>query len=271
MPDGTLPFPAHQRSHGLARLGLSAGRITALSQAGSPKVFLPRVHSAVPEAVFLNTSGGLTGGDDLGFCIDLGPGQHLTATTQTAERAYASTSGAARMTLRATLAPGAHLDWMPQETILFQHSDLDRDTQIDLAGDASCLMLETLVLGRHAMQETTINAHLRDTRCVRRDGHPVWAETLLLAPETLHPPRAALLGENRALAVLALVGAGADSALSRLRALPEMSGVTAAASAFDGKCLLRAVARDALPLRHYLTRALQTLRPAQALPRVWQV
>lgn len=270
MPDGAFPLAVAQRSHGAARLGLSGGRITALAQAGSAKVFLPRAHTAVPEAVFLNTSGGLTGGDTLRFALDLGPHQHLTATTQTAERAYASISGAAQVEVTASLGEGAHLDWLPQETIVFQTAHLQRSTTVHLTGSATCLMLEMLVLGRHAMRETTTTAHLCDARRVNRDGVPVWADTLLLTPETLAPARPALLGEARALAVLTLVGAQAQTALTRLRALPDVPGVQAAVSAFDGKCLLRAVARDAWPLRQYIQRALMALRPGQSLPRVWQ-
>ena len=49
-----------QRSHGAAHVSLDGGRLTELRQSGSGKAILPRTHAAVPEIVFLNTSGGLT-------------------------------------------------------------------------------------------------------------------------------------------------------------------------------------------------------------------
>lgn len=61
----------------------------------------------MPEVVFLNTSGGLTGGDVLNLSLDLGDGVRLTATTQTAERAYASTQGEACVRLRPPSARAA--------------------------------------------------------------------------------------------------------------------------------------------------------------------
>ena len=70
-----------QRSHGKAMVSfdLRAGRagLRDLAQSGSAKAMLPRVWGAVPEVVFLNTSGGLTGGDTLSFDMALGAGVHM--------------------------------------------------------------------------------------------------------------------------------------------------------------------------------------------------
>ena len=61
--------PTLQRSRGAAsvRLGPGAGRaaLRGLVQSGSARAFLPRVHGGPVEVYFLNTSGGLTGGDRL--------------------------------------------------------------------------------------------------------------------------------------------------------------------------------------------------------------
>jgi urease accessory protein len=56
---------------------------------------MPRMHGRAPEVVFLNTAGGLTGGDRLDYAVDLAGG-HVVATTQTAERAYRAGEGVAR-------------------------------------------------------------------------------------------------------------------------------------------------------------------------------
>jgi urease accessory protein len=92
-----------QRARGRAAvtLGLSRGatRIERLHQSGSAKAFLPNVHGPMPEVVFLNTAGGLTGGDVFAYEGRLGPGASATLTTQTAERAYRSAGGAAEMTV----------------------------------------------------------------------------------------------------------------------------------------------------------------------------
>ncbi len=265
------PALLHQRSHGAAHVGLLPGpagaRLDRLHQAGSAKAF---VHAGAsgPEVVFLNTSGGLAGGDTLAYCLDLAGGCQATATTQTAERAYRSTGGPAHVTVRHVVGAGAHLDWLPQETILYDSSDLHRETTIDLAEDASCLMLEAVVLGRAAMGETLEDVTLRDTRRIMRAGRPVLIEPLHLVAEAL-TAGPAVLGGARAFATLALVAPGAMDAVGRARAELTEEGVTGGASGFDGKLVIRLMAGDGWPLKRQIMRLLRALRPGP-LPRVWQ-
>jgi len=177
-----------ERSHGTARLGFrgvgARTRLERLYQSGAAKAF---VHPSAmgPEVVFLNTSGGMTGGDHLSYALKLDEGCRVTATTQTAERAYRSTDGSARIEVSHEVGPGAHLDWLPQETILFDHSALNRTTQVTLAAGASCLMLEAVVLGRAAMGETVRSLSLTDHRKISRQGVPVLFEPLALATPAL--------------------------------------------------------------------------------------
>ena len=127
-----------QRAHGRADVVLKAadGRacLGNLHQSGSAKAFLPEVHSATPEVVFLNSAGGLPGGDKMQFALSVAPMTRATGTTQTAERAYASAAGVAEMQVDLSVGRGAHLDWLPQETILFQGAGLHRKTEVTLKG-----------------------------------------------------------------------------------------------------------------------------------------
>lgn len=266
-------MPAMQRAKGraFASFALRSGavRLADLAQAGSAKVMLPRVSGPVPEVVFLNTSGGLTGGDVLDLSLDLGPGVRLSAATQTAERAYASNQGAAQVRVTAKVGAGGRLDWLPQETILFEASHLTRRTVIDLDMGASCLTSEMLVLGRTAMSEVVHAAHLTDHRMIRRQGRPVWAETFRIAPDILsrrHSP--ALLDGANALGVVALVAQGAEDAAAPLLNLPAVPGARLAASGWDGRCLVRVLAPDGLTLRKQMAQIIKTLS-ARPLPRVW--
>ncbi|OZA09842.1 MAG: hypothetical protein B7Y02_11555 [Rhodobacterales bacterium 17-64-5] len=235
--DKTQPV-AMQRARGSASLAVARlrgqSRLVDLYQSGSAKVMLPHSHGDAPEAVFLNTSGGLTSGDDLQFAMSVGPGAALTATTQTAERAYLATGGPARMTVRADVAAAARLDWLPQETILFQGAHLLRDTRIDLGTGARLILVEIVVLGRRAMGEVVTHAGLTDRRQVTVNGRPLWFEAQELSPETV----------------------------------PD--GVSAAASGWNGRTLLRATATDLWALKLYLGQAVARLT-GRPLPRVWQL
>ncbi|WP_040671872.1 urease accessory protein UreD [Rhodobacter ferrooxidans] len=268
MLDTTHP-PRMQRSRGTAMVAFhharGATRLADLAMAGSAKVMLPRVPGDVPEVVLLNTSGGLTGGDRLSFQLQIGAGCRVLATTQTAERGYAALGVPAQVLVRASIGAGARLDWLPQETLLYQDAHLERRTEIDLATGAECLLAESLVLGRQAMGETLRSATLQDRRMIRRDGRPVWADSFYLDGGVLADGSAALLNGARALAVVCLVAQGAEDAVGPVRAVLGDGAV----SGWDGRCIVRLCAPDGWPLRQQLAQVLRILTGRQ-LPRVWQ-
>ncbi len=259
----------HQRSKGAASVSFATadGRcvLRDLRQQGSAKVItLPG-----PEAVFLNTSGGLTGGDRLAYALQVGAGGRVTATTQTAERIYRSTSGAAKIDVSFDVGAGGHLDWLPQETIIFDRAQARRRTIVTLGDGASCLMAETVVLGRAAMGEQVRTLAFHDWREVRQNGRPLHLEVLALDDARLLAGAAGLDGQ-RAFATVVMIGASAPDALPRARAALTDPDVRAAASALPGRLLVRLMAADGWPLRRQMVRLLAALRP-QPLPRVWQI
>lgn len=267
-----IPLSAMQRSRGeaMVRLRLDGGtaRLVDLRQQGSAKAILPRV-GAVPEVVFLNTSGGLTGGDSLSYGVALDSAVVATATTQTAERAYRAAEGTARVDVTIDVGAGGWIDWLPQETILFDGAALDRRTRIELAPGAGCLALEAVVLGRHAMGEVVRRLSFRDRREILRQGRPLHLEPLALDAEALGAGQA-VLGGARCFASLVMVAPAVADALPPLRRVLDEPGVASAASAFDGRLVLRLMAAEGWPMRRQIVRALSVLRRGAVLPRVWQ-
>lgn len=267
------PAARLQRAEGEARLSLvrrrdGAAGLGRLRQQGSAKA-IPLLSPASAEIVFLNTAGGLTSGDRLSYALDLAAGVAATATTQTAERAYRAPDGPARMAVSHRVGAGGRLDWLPQETILFDGASLDRRTEIALEGDAACLMLEAVVLGRAAMGETLGRIRLHDHRSIHRDGAPVLVEPLRLETAALAAGTAVLDGA-RAFATLVLVAQGAEDAVGPVRRLLDEPGSRGAASGWDGRLVVRLLAADGWPLRRQILRLLPVLRSGP-LPRVWQM
>ena len=262
-----------QRAFGTASVRLvAAGPVTRLAdlrQEGSARAMLPRSAPDRPEVVFLNTSGGLTSGDRIGFALDLGDGARVTATTQTAERAYLALEGPARLRVAMSAGAGADLVWLPQETILFEGSKLERETVVHLEEGAGCLMLEMVVMGRRAMGERPRVARLADRRRGTVRGRPLWVEQLRLDAGAV-TDGAAVLGGGSAFATLAFCGQGREAAVDSLRLVPVPEGVTAAVSGWNGRCLLRAVAVEPWPLKLYLGAVMARLT-GRPLPRVWQM
>ncbi|MEM8657339.1 MAG: urease accessory protein UreD [Pseudomonadota bacterium] len=261
-----------QRARGTVRLGFEmrrgASRLADLYMDGSAKALLPRTPGAVPEAVVINTAGGVTGGDRFGFDVRVGADAQASVASQTAERAYRAAEGEAQITTRLAVGAGGALDWLPQETILFEGSALIRQIEVDLAEDARLLMVEAVVLGRAAMGETLRQVRFADQWRVRRAGRLLHAEAARMGPAVAPLRNIAGLGAARAMATVLCVAPDAEDRLARLRALTPVEGVRHAASAWEGRLVLRYLAQDAQPLRRALLMHLSFLR-GRPMPRVW--
>lgn len=263
-----------QRTEGRAEVAVrrdgAAIRLDRLFQQGSAKAILPRVHTPVPEAVLVNTAGGLTGGDRIDWRLAAGPGAALVATTQAAERIYRSSGGAARIRTRLELGPGAALDWLPQETILFDGSRLDRRIEIDMAADARLLAVESLIFGRTAMGETVETGALSDQWRLRRAGRLVHAEALFAGDDLAAATRGpATLDGGRALATVVLAEIGAADRCDGVRQLLSLEADAGyGVSTKPDLLIIRLLGHDARTLRAILIRLLMQLRAAP-LPRVW--
>jgi len=269
MLDRPASEPVLQRARGIARVGFGpGGRLDALYQSGCAKVMVPRDPARTPEAVFINTAGGLTGGDVLSYAVSVAPGMRATAASQTAERVYRSSGGTARLDTSLCVGAGGHLDWLPQETILFEGGALARRLDLALSGDASATLLEAVVLGRAAMGEVLDQARLDDRWRITRDGRLIHAEALRLAPPLSGLRGPGALGSARAMATLVHLGPQAEDRLAPLRALAPHADVTRASSAMSGRLITRFLAPDAQPLRRALIDILTWMR-GRPLPRVW--
>jgi urease accessory protein len=247
-------------------------RIETFYQEGCLKARLPRpADPAMCEAVTLNISGGVAGGDALTTAITLAPGAQARVASQAAERIYRALDAPSRITTTITLAAGAKLDYLPQETILFDGFSLRRALTIDLAEDADFLGLETILFGRQAMLETITTGDLRDRITLRRGG-----KILLQDMTRLHGDIAAQLARtaigNGAAAMASIIFAAPDAKaqLPGLRGVLETTGLTAGATSFEGIVFARILAADGASLRHGVIAAIQHLRDLRPMPRVWQ-
>jgi len=271
------PQPELQRARGAGRISTKQGvhgtRLDRLFQDGCAKIRLPHTHSEALEAVLINTAGGLTGGDHMDWIAEIAAGGKVVLTTQACERIYRSLGGAAHVRTRLDVGADAHLDWMPQETILFAASQLDRRIDINLADGASLTAVEAILLGRDAMGELALDAQLRDNWRVRRNGRLTHAEATRLDGSAAERSGLSLLAGKRAFATVLHIAPSADACgarLNRLRAiLPDDGRI--AASANGERLVIRALAQTGLALRHLIVPILAELSGAGTLPRLWHL
>ena len=273
------PQPALQRATGAGRIAVKSEdgvtRLARLYQDGCAKIRLPTDRAALGlEAVLINTSGGLTGGDRMSWRVDAEAGARLTLTTQACEKIYRARpspgrDGRAEVAVSLNAADGARIDWLPQETILFDQAALARTMEADLATEARLLVVEAVILGRTAMGETVRAGALRDRWRIRRQGKLVFADDLRFeGPVAQVAALAPTLAGGKAFASLLLVADDAERFLAPLRAAIGPGG---GASAFDGKLFARIVAPDGLNLRRALLPAIAALRDGEPCPRVWRL
>jgi urease accessory protein len=263
---------AASRSHGRVSLALAAtprgtGR-TTLGEEGSLRVRFPGACAGAPEAVLLNTAGGIAGGDRLAVDLALGAGARLTVTTAAAEKVYRSLGPDACLDMSATLADGAELTWLPQETILFDRARLARTITIAVASGAKLLLAETVVFGRTAMGETVHEGSFTDRWRVHRDGRLIFADNLRL--EGCIADRLDEVAVARGCAALGtvLIVPGDDALIAASRAASGQFRGEAGVSAWNGIALARLAAPDGAALRHDLVLLLSAFGH-RALPRIW--
>ncbi|MBL6428476.1 MAG: urease accessory protein UreD [Maritimibacter sp.] len=274
-PGATLEHEASQpRARGRVQVSskLRDGRsvIDGLAMAGSMKALFPRTDTTALDTMLINTAGGVTGGDRFFIEAAAGPGTTLTVTTQAAERAYAARGETAgRIETHLSVARDARLNWLPQETILFEHLNFERSLTVDLDPGARFLMVEPIILGRVAMGERIHDGRFRDRVAIRVGGQAVYLDGVALTGDVdAHMSTASTLNGARAMAALVYVGADAEAWLEPMRRLmPETGGVS-----LQSPDLLtcRIVAQDGFALRRALVPAIRLMNEDE-LPRPWML
>jgi urease accessory protein len=265
----------HQRAIGSLRVAVkrrgAASVLADLRQDGCLKARFPRPVDWL-EAVALNSSGGVAGGDRLEWSYAVEPGASATFTSQAAERFYRALPDDPPAHLRAHLhiAAAAAAEWLPQESILFDRAALDRVLDVEMAENGWFLGIESLVFGRAASGERVGTARLADTIRVRRAGRLVLHDAVRLAGDVAsaltHPATAR---GGAAVATLVHVAPDAEARLDAFRAAVAEAPAETGASAWNGMLVGRIVARDGASLRATMVAALASLRGGRALPRVW--
>lgn len=268
--------PAHQGGH---------AALDHLFYSAPMKILFPRPMSGdLSTAILVTTSGGMVGGDRLAFDGRVCDGASALFTAQAAEKIYRSAGADCEMTVDLSVGDGGWLEWLPQETILFDRARLRRRTRVAAEGTGMVLAGEMMVFGRLARGEVFATGLARDAWDVAIDRRPVWRDALHLEGDILRMlDHAAAFDGARAAATAILVGQGAEGHLEVAReSLAAASDglawtdVLCAATAMKGIVIARFMARDPMKLRRvygawwrqfrHRTRGLP-----ERLPRLWEM
>src|ERR1700712_3043606 len=239
-----------------------------LHESGSLRVRFPSPEAEGLSAVFVNTAGGIAGGDRFDIDIAVGAGSSLAVTTAAAEKVYRAQGPAAAVNIALKAADGAHLSWLPQETILFDRARVSRRIDIDLAESASLLLCEIVVFGRAAMGERMLRGEFIDRWRMRRGGRLVFAETLRLDGDIGAKLARPAFAKGGVAVGTALIAPGDQALVDRLGELSGSFGGEVGLSAWNGFAMARFCAQDAARLRADM-RAVLGRATGSALPRLW--
>jgi urease accessory protein len=230
----------------------------------------------------LHPPGGMVGGDELRIDVRVGAGAHALVTTPAAGKAYRTTGAAVTLTQTLTVAEGGALEWLPQETIVYDGARAVLETRIDLAPGACFVGAETICFGLPARQEAFARGSCRQRFDISRDGRPLFVERGRFdGGGSVHGARWGLGGAT----VMSLVVASPAppaAIIDEIRAVaPEIVGDGLAAvtvlgdgSSAHSALVCRYVGRSAERARTVLQAVWHLIRPAvfgraAVAPRIW--
>src|SRR5258708_6302540 len=239
-----------------------------LHESGSLRVRFPSPEDDGLSAMFVNTAGGVAGGDRFDTEIVVGEDARLTLTTAAAEKVYRAHGEPAQLNIALRAGPKARLAWLPQETILFDRARVSRRIDIDLAENASLLLCEIVVFGRSAMGERMLSGAFVDRWRLRRGGRLVFAETARLDGDIGAKLARPAFAKGGVAIGTALIVPGDEALVERIRELAPSFGGEVGISAWNGFAMARFCAQDAARLRADMMAVLGRASTSP-LPRLW--
>jgi len=218
----------------------------------------------------LHPPGGIVAGDQLSLDVQLDKGAEALITTPGAAKFYRSTGEQAVQNVSLNINEDAVLEWLPQESIVFEGARLISNVRVDLIKNARFIGWEILALGRPAAGESfKLGDALLNWR-IFRDGMPVFLEKMYLDSEAF----LARWGLNGCTSCGTFFAVGAsESTLETVRTLIADSpgkGVTL----IDDLLICRATADKTEPVRRFFEKVRAEIRndivqKESYTPRIW--
>jgi urease accessory protein UreH len=150
----------------------------------------------VCHSVILHTAGGVVGGDRLSIDLHLEDNARTLITTAAAGKIYRSNGLQARQNIEIEVNAGAGVEWLPQETIIFDGAIYRQDLRVELALGATWLGWEITRFGRSARGERFCSGEWRSHTEIWQQGHPLWIETALATRKRRNLQQSSRLGRT---------------------------------------------------------------------------
>ena len=231
----------------------------------------------VCQAIVLHPPSGIAGGDHLRIAARVEAEAFAQMTTPGAGKWYRSAGAEASQSLDFTVAENATLEWLPQETIVFDGARSRMDNRIALSSGSRYLGWEILCLGRRAAGERFAHGYLNLHTRIEREGHVVWLERgQLTGNDPLLDSISAWAGASVCATLQATIPDGLELAplLEACRAIAPADEALHGITALRGLLVARYLGHNSEAARLWFVSLWQVLRPTLlgrvAVPaRIW--
>jgi urease accessory protein len=237
------------------------------------KILYPEGPAAC-HAVLIHPPGGIAGGDLLEVRASLAEGAHVVLTTPAATKWHRTSGAAASQSTAFQVAAGARLEYLPQETIIYDAASCRIETSVALAEGAVFAGWDILCLGRRASGETFCRGRLQQQFQIRRKDRLIWNERAVFGgSDPILTAAVGLGGHHVAATMIVAAGTLPSELLAQCRALAPLAGqcgVTSLPEVFVARYLGPSAERA----RDYFESLRGVLRPwyaglAALRPRLW--
>ncbi|MFI5307031.1 MAG: urease accessory protein UreD [Polyangiales bacterium] len=224
----------------------------------------------------LHPPGGVVGGDRLTLEVSASSGARALLTTPAATKFYRTAGPRAFQRQHFRVGTGCRLEWLPQESIVYDGANIALETRIELAAGAELLAWDIVCFGRPAIGERFERGRVEQRLEIWREGAPLMLERGCYdgGSEVMREPFG--LGGSPVLGLLVCVANGASSELvSQARdALLAVAPRQTACSKLPGALVCRYLGTSTEQARQALGAAWSALREhafgvRAVAPRIW--
>ncbi len=232
----------------------------------------------VCHVVIIHPPGGVVGGDQLEISTQVGASANAQITTPGATKWYKANGHTSHQKIRIDVNKGGALEWVPQETIFYNHANVEIDHQVTLEDDAIYVGCEILCFGRTSSGEIFNSGQIKQRTSIQRNNKMLWLEQIGLQGEssTMNGPLA--LSGKTVCATLILTGKTIPQPLIDL-AREEAKKITkeggqVGISQLKSIVVARYLGDSSEVARHIMLRVWGLFRPeilgrAAIVPRMW--
>lgn len=229
----------------------------------------------VCHSVVLHPPGGVAGGDLLEIEVSTKRDAHSLLTTPGATKWYRSAGPIAEQRVALEVAEGASLEWLPQESIVFDRARVRMQSSVALAEGGRYIGWDVTRLGRTASGERYDAGELRSRTEIVRAGRRLWGDYARIEGGAAWLQSAAGLAGYAVMGTLLAAGSDIERGLlDSCRAVEPEGDARFGVTVLPGVLAARFLGNSTEAARGYFTALWRLLRPAligreACLPRIW--